>query len=174
MSDEKKLKLVYSGELMLFVVVFVVLGTLLLTGVLSPADWKRYMFTYVTLIGGTWLIVDMIWTLASKKRRAKSCLMDKLMVLPVAPVLIPFAIYCIIHNCDESLPYRYFIGGNMIYLSIVFLFQSIYHYYKPTQQMLDIIKAATAEDEEEEKPSEEEEQKPAENEEKPSETGLNE
>ena len=142
MPEEKKLKLVYSGELLLFVVVFGTLGILFLTGVIKPADWKRYLFTYVTLIGGTWLIIDIIWALASQKRRAKVCMLDKLLVVPVAPVLITFSIICIINNCNEELPYRYVIGADLSYLSLVYLFMAIYHYYKPTPQMLEILEEA--------------------------------
>jgi len=167
MSDEKKLKLVYSGELMVFAVVFGVLGILFLCGVISPADWKRYLFTYVTLVGGTWLIVDIIWALASKKRRAKVCLLDKFLVTPVAPVLISFSIYCIINGCNETLPYRYFIGGDLTYLSLVYIFMAIYHYFKPTAQMLEIIKEAN-----QPAPEEEPAPKPTPKEEKPEETPV--
>lgn len=150
MPLDKKLKLVYCGELMLFVVVFAVLGILFLTGVITPADWKRYLFTYVTLAGTTWLTIDFIWALASKKRRAKVCLLDKILVLPIVPVLMPFDIYCIINGCAENLPYRYFIGGNLVYLAIVYLFMSIYHYYRPTKQMQNIIEQTLAAEAEEE------------------------
>lgn len=159
MPIEKKLKLVYCGELALFAVVFMVLGILFVAGVITPADWKRYAFTYVTLAGCTWIVVDFIWALASKKRRAKSCILDKALVLPVAPVIISFDIYCIINGCAETLPYRYFIGINLIYLSCVYLFEAIYHYYKPTVQMLNIIeetkKAELEEQEEARKEAEE-------------------
>ncbi len=151
MPVEKKLKLIYSGELALFFLVFGVLGSLFVFGVITPADWKRYAFTYVTLVGATWIIVDFIWALASKKRRKKVCILDKVLVLPVAPVLIAFDIYCIINNCAETLPYRYFIGFDLIYLSLVYLFQAIYHYFKPTKQMQEIIADALKPEPEEEK-----------------------
>ena len=77
-------------------------------------------------------------------------------------MLIAFAIYCIINGCNESLPYRYFIGGDMIYLAGVFLFQAIYHFYKPTPQMIAIIESATQEEEEDEADESEEEEKPSE------------
>lgn len=166
MPVEKKLKLIYSGELALFFLIFGVLGCLFVFGVITPADWKRYAFTYVTLVGATWIIADFIWALASKKRRKKVCILDKALVLPVAPVLIAFDIYCIIHNCAETLPYRYFIGFDLIYLSLVYLFQAIYHYFKPTKQMQDIIAEALKPEPEE---KEEDDQKviEAEAEEKP-------
>ena len=156
MPIEKKLKLIYSGELAIFAVVFAVLGILFLTEVIKPADWKRYVFTYLTLAGGLWLIADFVWTLASKKRRAKHSLLDKCLVLPVAPILISFDIYCIINGCAETLPYRWFIGVDFCYLSLVYAFQAIYHYYKPTRQMQDIIADALAPEPEVKDPKEKE------------------
>lgn len=154
MPIEKKLKLIYCGELGLFAVVFAVLGFLFVFGVITPADWKRYVFTYLTLAGGVWLITDFVWALLSKKRRQKVSLLDKALVLPVAPILITFDIYAITQGCNESLPYRYFIGFDLLYLALVYAFQAIYHYYKPTRQMLDIIKEALQEEEKSKNPAE--------------------
>ena len=55
-----KSKMLYSGELGLFSILFAVLGILFLTGTISVADWKRWAFAIVTLAGGVWLIIDFI------------------------------------------------------------------------------------------------------------------
>ena len=65
----KKYKLIYSGELLLIAVVFLVLGILKLTGVMTSKQPRIAIFNWITIFGGLWIITDLIWTLVSKKRR---------------------------------------------------------------------------------------------------------
>ena len=91
MSDEKKMKLIYSVELSVFALIFVVLGILKLTHVLGLGqNYRQYIFPYVTLAGGAWFIADFIWALCSKKRREKAPLIDKILVLPASAFVIGF------------------------------------------------------------------------------------
>ena len=135
-----KVKLIYSIELAIFVAIFLVLGLLITLGVIAIAEWKRYAFTYVTLAGGLWIVIDFFWTLFSPKRRAKNPLIDKIFILPVGFALLGFDIYAIINGCAETLPYRYVIGIDLLYLSSVFLFQLIYHWFVPHPLIFDALK----------------------------------
>ena len=92
MTIEKKNKLIYSGELILIAVVFIVLGILELLKVITLSDRFQLIFKIITLVGATWLVTDFIWTLLSKKRRANYSLMDKIMLLPLAIYLYAFDI----------------------------------------------------------------------------------
>ena len=83
-----KVKLILAVEYLIFVLLFLVLGILFLLDVIKVADWKRYAFTYVTLAGGAWIITDFFWTTFSKNRRAKNCLLDKCLMLPVGLGLV--------------------------------------------------------------------------------------
>ncbi|MDO5330705.1 MAG: hypothetical protein Q4F15_04705 [Bacillota bacterium] len=146
MDPIKKIKLIYSGELLVFAAVFLVLGILIVTGVISVADWKRIAFTYVTLVGCSYLIFDFIWCLKSEKHRKKSAMIDKLMILPVALFVLVFDIcmlclgYVHIPEGAEASPlFGYVIGGDLIYLGLVYIFQAIYHYYHPVPLMLEAI-----------------------------------
>ena len=144
-----KTKIMFAVEYAIFVVVFAVLGTLFLTDVIKVAEWKRYLFTYVTLAGGAWIIVDFFWTLLSPKRRAKNCLLDKALLLPVGPVLLTFDIYAITQGCAETLPYRWVIGADLCYIAVVFAFETIYHWYKPLPQLFEAVAEMDAADAEE-------------------------
>lgn len=137
LDDLTKIKIMLTVEYAVFVVVFAVLGVLFLLDIIHVAEWKRYAFTYVTLAGAIWIITDFIWTLASKNRRAKNCLLDKILVLPVGLVLLAFDIYAITQGCAETLPYRYFIGGNLCFLALVYCFEAIYHWYKPIPAVIE-------------------------------------
>ena len=132
-----KVKIMLAVEYAIFVVVFAVLGVLFLTEVIKVAEWKRYLFTYVTLAGTTWILVDFFWTLFSPKRRQKQCLLDKIMMAPVGFVLLPFDIYAITQGCAETLPYRFFIGGNLCYFAAVYAFLAIYHWFHPIPAVIE-------------------------------------
>ncbi len=142
-----KVKLILSIEYLIFVLVFLVLGILFLLDVIKVADWKRYAFTYVTLAGGVWITVDFFWTTFSAKRRAKNCLLDKILMLPVGLALVGFDIYAITQGCAETLPYRYVIGIDLCVIAAIFLFETIYHWFKPIPA---VIEAALEDEKKEE------------------------
>ena len=76
-----KMKLIYSGELFLFAIVGAVLGTLFIVDVIHVKDWKKWVFTILTLIGGIYFVVDLIWSIVSKKKRKKVSLFDKITLI---------------------------------------------------------------------------------------------
>ena len=86
LDDLTKAKLIYSGELLIFSIIVIVLGILKITNVLniskSSKIWYTYFFVILTFCGGIWFVVDFIWTLKSEKRRKKSSLVDKITLLP--------------------------------------------------------------------------------------------
>ena len=167
MDPLKKAKLIYSGELFLFTLIAATLSILFLTGVIPIATRRRYIFPILSLIGGTWALADFIWALASPKRRAKISMLDKILLLPMAFVLIPLDIMALINvNTWDDLPYKLMIGIGLGYVGLVYLIEAIYHWFKPIPGLLD-------DDEEEEKDEsipveakEVEEEKPQETEEK--------
>lgn len=154
MDELKKMKLIYSGELFIFVVVALVLGVLFLTNVISVKDWKKWAFSIITLLGGIWLIVDFIWTLVSKKRRAKNCLLDKILVVPSALSLFVLDIYALVHlipvpSWTGNGFFKYEIGIALCYLSVVYLVQAIYHLFVPHPSIVEAIEEEKAEAERE-------------------------
>ena len=149
----RKIKLIYSGEYLLIAVVFLVIGLLELLKVITIKDWVQLVFKIVTLAGALWLIIDFLWTLLSPKKRAKNCLLDKAMMLPLALYLLVFDIYGFI----SPRPYEYYqIGIPLVFFYIVcaYTFQGIYHYFNPVPMVLEMIEDATKENEESQKQEE--------------------
>ena len=137
MSSEKKAKLIYSGELMFFAIVFAVIATLEITRILKMRDWVLIAFNWLTIFGGAWMIADFIWVLLSKKRRAKNSLLDKALLIPLGIYLITFDILCftgVINTYDLRL---YMMVGAFYYVAVVYLFESIYHYFVPVPALLE-------------------------------------
>ncbi|MCH3910043.1 MAG: hypothetical protein LKF75_00485 [Bacilli bacterium] len=137
MDETKKVKLIYSGELFIFSILFVVLGILFVTGVIPMTDRRKTVFTYLTLAGGVITLGDFIWALASKKRRAKTAIIDKILVLPSSLTFLSFDLYFLISGVYEDQVFSYLIGFGFIYLACVYLFESLYHYKFPIPGLLD-------------------------------------
>ena len=150
MSDEKKIKLVYSGELLVFAIVFFVLGALKVSLVIRTNNIIRIIFNWVTLFGGTWTIVDFIWVLCSKKRRKKNSILDKALMVPLGIYLITYDLICLLGPTRDTSFYAYCMSVVLFYAGTIFTFQAIYHYWHPIPTILDAIAQAEAASKEEE------------------------
>lgn len=141
LSDFEKFKLAYCVELVVFAIVFTVLGILFLTGVIQIKDWKFWVFPILTLAGGIWLIIDLIWLLKSPFRRKKNSILDKLLPLPASIPVIGFDIYFLINNTSHMGEdwyiqlFRVLIGAVLCYYGAIYLFQGIFHWFKPCKQI---------------------------------------
>lgn len=164
LDDFTKFKLVYCGELLLFAVIFAVLGVLFLTKVLPITDWKIWVFPILTLCGGIYFVADFILMLVSPKKRAKNSFIDKILPLPVALGVMGFDVYAIISNItlegdarEEYLNiFAIVLGCVLCYYAAVYLFEGIYHWFVPSKAL------TYAWNEAEEKIKEEEEKERAE------------
>ena len=163
MSAEKKTKLIYSGELLIFAILFLVIATLEIIGVIGKREIMHTIFNWVTIFGMTWIIVDFFWVLFSKKRRAKNSLLDKALLLPVAVYLITFDILCFCKLSFITIDFRRMMMAiAFYYIGAIYLFQSIYHYFVPVPMLLVAIEEEKAEKEKAEHKEEVEEQQPEE------------
>ena len=72
MKTETKVKLIYSGELVVIAIIAAVIAILKLTGVIPTNPTRLLIYNIITLAGGLWFIIDLVWTLKSEKRRKKS------------------------------------------------------------------------------------------------------
>lgn len=141
LDEVTKVKLIYSGELLVFSVVFLVLGILFLLGIITVADWKRWAFAILTCGGGAYFIGDFIWCLVSKKHRAKVSMLDKALVLPMAIPVFVFDILSFVFgwvSSEEGITYfRYALGISLLYYAAVYLFQAFYHWKHPIPGLLE-------------------------------------
>ena len=145
-----KAKLIYSGELIIIAIIFLVVAILKFTGVIPYNSTRHLVFNWITLFGGTWVIVDFFWGLCSKKRRPKISLLDKALHLPAGIYMVAFDLYCIITKPQDPMIYRLGFPIAISYLCLCYIFEGIYHFYHPIPGILD----AVVEVDEEEKPEE--------------------
>ncbi len=135
-----KAKLIYSCELGIFAIVFIVLAILKATGVMGTNETRLKVFNWITLFGGTWLIVDFFWAILSKKRQQRIALIDKFIHLPGGIYLIAFDLYCLIAQPDINSPIcKYGVPIIFTYLGLCYAFEAVYHFYHPVPTLLDAI-----------------------------------
>ena len=144
LDKETKYKLVYSGELALFAVLFAVFAVLKFTGVLGYNPRRALVFNWITIFGGAWGIADFIWAVCSKKRQQRISLLDKFLLLPLSLFIITYDLICFIAKPEPSF-YNIMLGIAFAYVAVIYCFQAVYHFYHPIPGLLD-------DDEEEEKP----------------------
>lgn len=144
LSIEKKNKLIYSGELIVISVVFLVIGILELLSVIKLSERFQLIFKIVTLVGASWIVIDFAWVMLSKKRRARNSLLDKVMLLPLAAYLFGFDIAGFVYPRNYSY-YQIGVPLAFFYFACAYLFQGVYHYYVP----IPLIKEAIEEEEKE-------------------------
>lgn len=151
MDTMTKAKLIYSIELGIFAVIFLVLAVLRFTGVIPTHELRLKIFNWVTLFGGSWIVVDFFWALLDKKRQKRVAIIDKCIHLPAGLYLIAFDLYCLIAKpAIESPICQFGVPIVLAYLGICYAFEAIYHFKYPVPGIFDAL--------EEDKSSEEPEQ----------------
>lgn len=145
-----KAKLIYSGELIVIALVFLVIAILKITQVIPTNSTRHLVLNWITIFGGTWVVVDFFWALLSKKRRPKISLLDKSLQLPAGIYLITFDLYCIISQTQDANILRFGFPLVILYLCACYIFEGIYHFYHPIPGLL----AAIVEEEVPENPEE--------------------
>ena len=141
MSLEKKVKLIYSGELIFFALVFFVIATLEILGIIGKREIILIIFNWITIFGGSWMIADFIWLMCSPKRQKKNSKIDKALLVPAGLYLITFDIICFTNASFVTLEFRRLMMGIVFYyLGAVYIFQGIYHWFRPIPGLLEDIK----------------------------------
>ena len=136
MDFATKAKLIYSGELLIISVVFIVVAILKLTDVFKYNATRATIFNWITLFGGTWIIADLIWAIVDKKRQKRICMIDKVIHAPAGIYLITFDLYCLISQPSEKF-YQTAIPVVLLYLAACYIFEGIYHYKHPIPGLLE-------------------------------------
>ena len=139
MDFETKAKLIYSVELGIFAVIFFVIAILKLVGVLGTNTVRAAIFNWVTLFGGTWLLVDFFWAIFDKKRQKRIALIDKIIHAPAGAYLIAFDLFCLISKPNDPKVYQYGVPIVLGYLGLCYTFEAIYHFKYPVPGIIDAV-----------------------------------
>ena len=150
-----KAKLIYTCELIIIAVVFLVIAILKITGVLSYNATRHLVLNWITLFGSAWVITDFLWGLFSKKRRQRISLLDKALHLPAGIYIFAFDLFCIITKPENEMVFRFGFPIAISYLCLCYIFEAIYHFYHPLPAILEAVVEVDEKEESEESSSEE-------------------
>ena len=140
-----KAKLIYSVELGIFAVVFLVLAILKFIGIIGTNATRLTVFNWITLFGGSWIVADFFWAMFDKKRQKRIALIDKCIHLPAGLYLISFDLYCLIAKPEITSPIcRYGVPIVLSYLCLCYTFEAIYHFKYPVPGILDAVEQSDA------------------------------
>ena len=139
MDFETKAKLIYSGELLIFAIVFFVIGILKITNVFKFNATRSTIFNWITIFGGTWIIIDLIWALVDKKRQKRVAIIDKIIHVPAGVYLICFDLFCLITKPEEPMVYQYGVASVLLYLGLCYTFEAIFHFKYPVPGIIDAV-----------------------------------
>ena len=129
---------IYTIELLVFALIYFVLGVLILVGVIPLKGTFRHVLIYISLVGAAWFVFDFFWTLFSKKRRKTSSLFDKGLILPAVVGVVVVDILTFVMGFEESNTIHvYFTGAFFCYLTLIFVMEAIYHIYHPLPALLE-------------------------------------
>lgn len=137
LDDLTKMKLFYSGELIIIAIALIVIGSLQLARVMMINDIFRQIFNWVTIFGAIFIIGSFFFSYFNEKRRKKMSLFDKFSLFPLAVYLIVIDIILFINyqNPDPNLV-QTLIPIALLMCGIIYLSQGIYHWYYPLPTLL--------------------------------------
>lgn len=144
----KKVKIIYTIELLIFVAVAITFSILFYLEIFPATVKKARIFSILTTCGAGYLIFDAIWAIISPKHRKNAPLIDKITILPLSFFLIGFDIYIYVNQYGETINLqflRFVLGSVFVYIACMYTFQAIYHWYHPLQSLIEASEKAEEE-----------------------------
>ena len=150
MDEFTKAKLIYTIEISIFALAFLIVAILQLVRVIKFGETHLRVINWITIFGASIGILDFIWFLNSPVRRKKNSMLDKCLLVPLMIYILVFDIICFINQENPQLDLaQIMIPIALIYVSAVYTLEAVYHWYKPVPMLFDAI------EEEKENPQEE-------------------
>ena len=137
---------------MFFAILFLVFAILKFTRVMGYNETRRIVFNWITLFGSAWGITDFIWAISSKKRQQRISLLDKILVLPLVAFIITYDLISLIAKPANEAFYINMLGAAFAYIAVIYIFESIYHFYRPIPGLFDDLEEEEKEENSQEKP----------------------
>lgn len=137
LDEVTKVRLIYSGELALFAVVFAVIGVLQLIGVWEVKEWVLQVFKFVAPVAAAYFIYDFVTSFTNKRKREKVCFVDKFSTIFVPPYSLTLAIMLFVNYQFVFDNRNLFFPPLLLAISVVYLFQAIYHWFNPLKELFE-------------------------------------
>ena len=140
MDDITKAKLIYSIELGVFSVAFLVIAILQFVRVITFGETHLRIINWITIFGASFTLLDFVWFLKSPIRRKKNSMLDKCLIFPLAVYVLVFDIICFANYEPAQLDLaQLMIPIASCYASGVYCIEAIYHWFHPVPLLLEEI-----------------------------------
>ena len=150
MDEFTKAKLIYTIEISIFALAFLVIAILQIVRVIKFGETHLRVINWITIFGASIGIIDFIWFLNSPVRRKKNSMLDKCLLVPLMIYILVFDIICFINYENPQVDLaQIMIPIALIYVSAVYTLEAVYHWYKPVPMLFEAL------EEEKENPQEE-------------------
>ena len=150
MDEFTKAKLIYTIEISIFALAFLVVAILQIVRVIKFGETHLRIINWITIFGASIGILDFIWFLNSPVRRKKNSMLDKCLLVPLMIYILVFDIICFINYENPQVDLaQIMIPIALIYVSAVYTLEAVYHWYKPVPMLFEAL------EEEKENPQEE-------------------
>ena len=138
MDELKKAKIIYTVELAVFAVAFLVIAILQFVRVINFGETHLRIINWVTIFGASFGLVDFIWFLKSPVRRQKNSMLDKCALVPLMIYILTFDIICFVNYSNPQLELaQIMIPIALCYVTLVYSIEAIYHWYHPVPMLIE-------------------------------------
>ena len=140
MDDFTKAKLIYTIEISIFALAFLIVAILQLVRVIKFGETHLRVINWITIFGASIGVLDFIWFLNSPVRRKKNSMLDKCLLVPLMIYIITFDVICFVNYDNPQLELaQIMIPIALIYVSVVYTLEAVYHWYKPVPMLFEAI-----------------------------------
>ena len=137
MDEMKKMILVYTIELLVFAVAFLVIAILEFTRVLTISETHLRIINWVTIFGAPLGLLDFVWFYFSPIRRKKNSFLDKILIVPLAIYILVFDIICFVNYDNPQVELaQLMIPIALSYVAVIYSIEAAYHYKHPVPMLL--------------------------------------
>lgn len=140
MDELTKAKLIYTIELLLFAVAFLVVAILQFVHVINFGETHLRVINWITIFGSSIGLLDFIWYLCSPIRKKKNSALDKCALVPLMIYILVFDIICFVNYDNPQLELaQIMIPIALCYVTLIYTIEAIYHWYHPLPMLYEAI-----------------------------------
>ena len=132
----KKTKLIFFIEYLAIAAILLTVALLRIFEVIPYNEKRLLAYNILTLIGAAYIFFDFTWFLVSKKKRAKTDLIDKIFPVPLGLFLVTFDIMVLTKAVSDVNFIKYCIAGVLLYATAMCIFLGIYHSKYPSKMVV--------------------------------------
>ena len=140
MDELTKAKLIYTIELGVFAIAFLVVAILQYVHVIKFGENHLRIINWISIFAASLGILDFLWFINSPVRKKKNSFLDKILILPLAIYILVFDIICFVNYDNPQLELaQIMIPVALTYVTVIYTIEAIYHWFKPVPMLYEAL-----------------------------------